>query len=144
MGETRQTLYDRDFALWVEDTVAKLQNQDFSHLDLGNLIEEVASLGKRDRRELLNRMTTLLEHLLKLRYVDLPECCNGWRVTIKRTQRKLYLLLQDSPSLRNFARENILECYQVALSIVKQAYPSVNFPPDCPFPPDIDLLITEN
>lgn len=40
------SLYDQDIILWVKDTIAKLQTQDFANLDIEHLIEEVDALGK--------------------------------------------------------------------------------------------------
>jgi hypothetical protein len=63
-----KNLYDQDFALWIEKTVKQLKSGDLSQVDLENLIEEVESLGRRDKRELKNRLITLFEHALKRRY----------------------------------------------------------------------------
>ncbi|TYT68647.1 DUF29 domain-containing protein, partial [Microcystis aeruginosa] len=60
-----KNLYDQDFALWIEKTVKQLKSGDLSQVDLENLIEEVESLGRRDKRELKNRLITLFEHALK-------------------------------------------------------------------------------
>lgn len=38
-------LYERDFVLWVDETVKRLKSKDFSEIDLANLIDEVESLG---------------------------------------------------------------------------------------------------
>ena len=46
------SLYEQDFLLWSEETAAKLRARDFENLDLENLIEEVESLGRSDRKEL--------------------------------------------------------------------------------------------
>ncbi len=51
-----KNLYDQDFALWIEKTVKQLKSGDLSQVDLENLIEEVESLGRRDKRELKNRL----------------------------------------------------------------------------------------
>ena len=67
--EQKITLYDRDLNLWLEEAIAKLKAGDFQNLDVENLIEELEGLAGRDRRELENRLTTLLEHLLKRIYV---------------------------------------------------------------------------
>jgi len=40
-----ETLYDRDFALWIDETVKQLKSGNFSEIDLANLIDEVESLG---------------------------------------------------------------------------------------------------
>ncbi len=61
-------LYDQDFLAWIDDIFTKLKARDFDNLDLENLIEEVNSLGASQRRELLSRLTVLLEHLLKRLY----------------------------------------------------------------------------
>lgn len=44
-----KTLYDSDFALWIDDTVQKLKARNTADLDWENLIEEVESLGKSDK-----------------------------------------------------------------------------------------------
>ena len=94
------SLYDQDILLWVEDTVSKLKSRDFTHLDLDNLIEEVESLGISQRKELLSRLTTLLEHLLKRLYINLPDDYNGWERTIREQRRQIRILLKDAPSLK--------------------------------------------
>ncbi|MFM6452221.1 MAG: DUF29 family protein, partial [Planktothrix sp.] len=35
-----KTLYDSDFALWIEDTVNQLKSRNLENLDWDNLIEE--------------------------------------------------------------------------------------------------------
>jgi hypothetical protein len=63
------SLYEQDLNLWLETTISDLQAGDFHHLDIENLVEELASLAARDKRELRSRLATLLEHLLKRCYV---------------------------------------------------------------------------
>lgn len=99
---TVKKLYDQDFALWIEATVKQLQAGNFSQVDVENLIEEIESLGKRDKRSLESRLITLFEQALKRRYVLLPECYRGWEATLNRTQQKLNQILNDSPSLQRF------------------------------------------
>lgn len=45
-------LYDHDYLLWTEEVVNKLRTKDFDRLDIDNLIEEVESLGRSEKREL--------------------------------------------------------------------------------------------
>ncbi len=117
-----KTLYDIDFALWIEDTVNQLKSRNLENLDWDNLIEEIESLGKRDKRELESRLTTLFEHALKRCYVSLPDCYRGWEVTISRTQQDIKKQLKDSPSLRNYLQGNYLNCYQEALENMRIEY----------------------
>jgi hypothetical protein len=63
------TSYESDLNLWVEITISQLKARNFDELDIDNLIEELEGLSGRDRRELKQRLTTLLEHLLKRCYV---------------------------------------------------------------------------
>jgi hypothetical protein len=96
------TLYERDYVAWCEDTAAKLRTRDLEHLDFENLIEEIESLGRSDRRELRNRLTVLLTHLLKRIYVNSPENFNGWEITINEQRRQIRDLLEESPSLKPY------------------------------------------
>ncbi|WP_319420993.1 DUF29 domain-containing protein [Pleurocapsa sp. FMAR1] len=139
---TSKTLYDSDFALWIEETISKLKAQEFERVDWENLIEEVESLGKRDKRELKSRLITLFEHLLKRIYVPLPDCYRGWEVTIRRTQSKLKDILADSPSLSGFLASIYFDCYQEAVDNMQIEYDAY-FPDLCPFPQDVTVLLTE-
>ena len=93
----------------------KLKAKNIEDLDWENLIEEVQSLAKRDKRELQSRLTTLFEHALKRRYIPLSDCYRGWEATISRTQQELNQILKDSPSLGNYLMQVMDECYQKAL-----------------------------
>jgi hypothetical protein len=75
-------LYEQDFALWIETTVNQLKSKNFTELDLENLINEVESLGRQDKRELESRLITLFEHAIKRRYVPLSDCYRGWKNTV--------------------------------------------------------------
>jgi hypothetical protein len=137
-----KTLYDDDFALWVEATVEQLKSGNFSELDLENLIEEVESLTKRDKITLESRLITLFEHALKRRYVALPECYRGWELTLNRTQQKLNQILNDSPSLKKYLQEIVLSCYQKAWENMTIEY-ETDFPKKLPFPHDLSGLLNE-
>jgi hypothetical protein len=60
--------YDQDFNLWIEQTVALLKAGRFDELDVENLVDELESMSRRDRREILSRLDVLLMHLLKWQY----------------------------------------------------------------------------
>lgn len=136
-----KTLYDQDFALWIEATVKQLKSGDFSQVDLENLIEEVESLGKSQRKAVDSFLTRLLEHLLKRCYVYLPKCYRGWEIEIRNFRKELKKEFKYSPSLKRFMLEILEECYQEALEAVKEDYPDSDFPDVCPFPKEIDVLL---
>lgn len=106
-------LYDRDFYLWVQTTVQLLQERQLDRIDFESLIEEVESMGKREKKELKSRLTTLIEHLLKLKYWESEKANNarGWRQTVVEQRRQIQYLLEDSPSLKVLLFEVWTECY---------------------------------
>ncbi len=140
---TIPSLYDRDILLWVEDTVAKLKSHDFEQLDLENLIEEVEALGISQRRELRNRLTTLLEHLLKRLYVNLSNDYNGWERTIREQRRQIHFLLKDSPSLKSIWAETFTQAWELAISDICEEYPQTKFPDRWQFSSDLEPMLKD-
>ena len=100
-----KNLYDQDFALWIEKTVKQLKSGNLSQVDLENLIEEMESLGKSQRKAVDNFLTRLLEHLLKRCYVVLPDCYRGWEIEIRNFRKELKKEFKYSPSLKRFDRD---------------------------------------
>jgi hypothetical protein len=58
------TLYDIDFNLWIEQTVNQLKKGNLKDLDIKNLVEEIESMGRSEKREIYSRLKVLLIHLL--------------------------------------------------------------------------------
>lgn len=139
-----QKLYDRDFVEWCEVTASQLKERKFEQVDLENLIEEIEGLAKRDRRELKNRLTVLLAHLLKRIYVNSPDNFHGWELTIREQRRQIQDLLQDSPSLKSYLEEVFNIAYQNALDDVRFEYRQTNFPDTWKFDLKSNSLLSEN
>lgn len=138
-----KTLYEQDFALWIEETTRALKSGHLSQVDWENLIEEVESLGIRERNAVESFLVRLLEHLLKRCYVVLPDGYRGWEIEIRNFRRELKRRLKYSPSLQRFMAEIRVDCYQEALEGVQEDYPQANLSPRCPFPLDIEILLTQ-
>ncbi|MBW4485597.1 MAG: DUF29 domain-containing protein [Tildeniella torsiva UHER 1998/13D] len=124
----RLALYEGDFALWLEDVAAKLRSRDFDHLDIDNLVEEIESLGRSDKKELKSRLVTLMAHLLKRLYIDSAYDNRGWEITIREQRKELLLLLEQSPSLGGYFAEVFDGAYAIALAEVREDYTKVTFP----------------
>ncbi|NJL89798.1 MAG: DUF29 domain-containing protein [Coleofasciculaceae cyanobacterium SM2_1_6] len=137
----KKTLYDQDFLAWIEDIADKLKAREFESLDLENLIEEINSLGASQRRELLSRLTVLLEHLLKRIYVDLPQEFNGWVRTIRNQRLELEILITQSPSLKSIWLQSFSEAWRLARKRVNKDYPLVEFPDSWQFSYEIEDLL---
>lgn len=139
-----QKLYDQDFVQWCEVTASQLRDRTFEQLDLDNLIEEIEGLAKRDRRELKNRLTVLLAHLLKRIYVKCPDNFHGWELTIREQRRQIQDLLQDSPSLKPYLEQVFNTAYQNALDDIRFEYQQTNFPDTWEFDLNLNSLLSEN
>jgi hypothetical protein len=98
--ETRRALYDRDFALWVDEQVAALRAGDLPGLDLPNLIEELEGLTKRDQRALGSQVKRIMAHLLKQRYQP-RRATRSWQDSIENGREEIADILEQSPSLRH-------------------------------------------
>lgn len=140
---TLKTLYEKDFALWIEETVKQLKCGDFSQVDLENLIEEVETLGRSECKAVDSFLSRLLEHLLKRCYVNLPECYRGWEIEIRNFRKELKREFKNSLSLQQFMLEILSESYQEALEAMKEDYNNNYFPDICPFPNDVEKLLNE-
>ena len=139
-----KSLYESDFLLWTQDTVAKIKAKDFDHVDFTNLIEEIESLGRSEKKELANRLETLLAHLLKRIYIDMPQEFNGWERTIREQRRRLAQALKKTPSLKTVWDELITDAWELALDTVRDDYPQYQFPDTWQFGSDIDTMLTIN
>lgn len=140
---TRKSLYETDFLLWTEETVAKLKAKDFDHVDLENLIEEIESLGKSDKKEIKSRLTTLIAHLLKRIYVNMPQEFNGWERTIRNQRTDLELALMDSPSLKTIWNDAFDIAFRLALRDVRDEYEKKGYhiPEQWQFSRDIEVML---
>jgi hypothetical protein len=127
-------LYNFDFYAWTQEQSELLRQQAWDLLDTTNLIEEIESLGRRERQELGNCLGVLLGHLLKWQYQ--PEgCSNSWLATIREQRRKTKKLLQESPSLQPYLTDAFQEAYESGrdLAVRETNLPYERFPEVCPY-----------
>jgi uncharacterized membrane-anchored protein YjiN (DUF445 family) len=112
--QKQKSLYDTDYNLWILETVEKLKKKNFQSIDLENLIEEVLSLSKRDKRKLQSLLKRLIEHLLKLKYweSEIRRNQNHWKREIRNFRQQIKAELTDSPSLKDYLVEIFDDCYQ--------------------------------
>ena len=113
---TMSDLYDEDFTLWTEQQATLLRRRaageltNDAALDWLNLAEEIEAVGGNTRRELRNRLASLLQHLLKWHYQ--PELrSRSWRATIRTQRQEIEDLLADNPSLQARLPEFVVAAY---------------------------------
>jgi hypothetical protein len=130
-------LIEDDFHGWLLDQAAALRARDYESLDWDHLAEELESMAARERREMKDRLTTLLIHLLKLKF-EPGEVWrhHGWRNTIVEARRQISNLLEDSPGLFQGKPEDLLaDLYERARKDAARVseLPLTTFPPACPW-----------
>jgi hypothetical protein len=129
-------LYERDFNLWIEEQARLLKESRFDLLDLENVIEELESMGRSDKRSLESYFDNLLMHLMKYRYQP-DQRSSSWRGSIREARKQINKIIRDSPSLA----ANLLEygavsrTYKSALiqAADETGLPASTFPPELPF-----------
>ncbi len=60
-----RVLYQADYYGWLQENARLIREKRFSELDVDNIIEELESMGKSEKRELSSHLTVLLVRLLK-------------------------------------------------------------------------------
>jgi uncharacterized protein DUF29 len=126
--------YDEDFALWTAHQAALIRAGRFELVDWANVAEEIESLGKRDLRQISNRLEVLLLHLLKWQFQ--PEArSTSWRGTIRTQRGRIQRVLKDSPSLRQRLDAEAREVYPRARegAAEESNLRVARFPADCPY-----------
>ena len=129
-----KTLYEEDFNLWLEETVNLLKTRQLSLIDYENLIEEIESMGKRDKKALESNLEQILMHLLKWKYQK-DKRSNSWRYSIIEHRNRLKKDFRDSPSLKPYFDDVLEDCYQTAREFASEqtGLGIKTFPIDIPF-----------
>jgi hypothetical protein len=130
----KRSLYEQDFYAWANEQAALLRAGKFTAADIENIAEEIESMGRGEKRELVSRLTVLLLHLLKWRYQ--PEMRGAsWRVSIANTRDDLADLLEDAPSLHANRGVHLASAYRRARrqASAETGLPEKTFPPTSPF-----------
>ncbi|MBE9055545.1 DUF29 domain-containing protein [Sphaerospermopsis sp. LEGE 08334] len=126
------TLYNSDFYGWTKEQAQLLREEKWEILDKLNLIEEIETLGRQERRELVNRLALLLGHLLKWQYQP-EKRSNSWLATIREQRTQVKRILTDSPSLKSYLEEALQLSYEdgINLAVKETNLPYETFPQSC-------------
>ncbi len=129
-----KTLYEQDYNLWLLTTAQLLRDRQLEQIDYDNLIEEIESMGRSDKRALRSNLEQLLMHLLKWKY-QANRRTGSWERSIKEHRNRILEDLEDSPSLNPYFDKIFNKCYQNALDYAacKTRLPLTTFPQNCPF-----------
>ena len=124
--------YDADFYGWANEQAGLLRAGRLSALDVANIAEEIESMGRSEKRELVNRLAVLLQHMLK--WQAQPHLRgSSWALTMQEQRRRLRSHLADNPSLRAKLPEAFGEGFELGLiaaqretGLQRPAFPAIN------------------
>lgn len=126
--------YDADFYAWANEQAALLRAGKLDQADIANIAEEIESMGRTEKREMINRLAVLMLHLIKWRFQPALQS-HSWRYSIREQRQRLSDHLDDNPSLRSNLDECMRKAYRLAaLDAVRETgLPEEVFPTDCPW-----------
>ena len=131
---TNAKLYDRDFYAWTREQAALLREGRFAEADVANIVEEIETMGRSEKRELLSRLVVLLAHLAKWKFQPALQS-RSWRLTITAQRDDAATLLADNPSLRPLLPELHAQAWRRAAIEAERetGLDAATFPADCPW-----------
>ena len=131
---TRRSLHDSDFYAWSLEQAALLRAGRVAEADLAAIAEEIESMGKTEKRELVSRLTVLLLHLLKWRYQPAGRG-NSWPLSIANARDEIADLIDDNPSLKAALDEVMASAYRYARrkAAIETDLAEETFPAQCPW-----------
>lgn len=135
--------YEQDFYSWTQEQAKLLRSGQLDYLDIPNLIEEIETMGRSEKRELESRLTVLLLHLLKWKYQEIRRS-RSWQLSIDEQRIKFEETLEENHGLKPKLDELLKKAYRLA---VIQASRETNlsksiFPEYCPW--QLNQLIKED
>jgi len=131
---SNSSLYERDFYAWANEQAALLRANRLGQADIEHIAEEIESMGRSEKRELVSRLTILLLHLLKWQYQPALRGAS-WRSSIRVQRISIDSHMQDNPSLKAVLPTAIAEAYRVAKIEAEDqtSLPEDTFPTACPW-----------
>jgi hypothetical protein len=126
--------YEEDVYGWATHTAELLRSNKMDEVDFDSIIEEIESLGRSEKGQLINRLSLILSHLLKWQYQPARKT-RSWDLTIKENRRRFKNILKDNPSLKSKLDEILDDAYYYAkLEAGKEtSIDESTFPEVCPY-----------
>jgi Domain of unknown function DUF29 len=127
-------LYESDYHQWALDTAAALRSRRIDEVDLDNVAEEIEDLGRSERHKLTNFLVVLITHILKWEHQPVLRT-RSWQGSIRESQKRLNLVLEQNPSLKPMIHKAISDAYSIAVTVAatETQIPEEVFPAECPY-----------
>jgi len=130
----KSPLYDRDFYAWSREQAELLRAGKLAEADIEHIAEEIDSMGRTEKRELISRLAVLLLHLLKWRYQPTNRGAS-WEASIRVQRNRLADHLDDNPSLKPILPQALAAAYRDAAleAVAETGMARGAFPDLCPW-----------
>lgn len=131
---SNSSLYEQDFYAWANEQAGLLRAGKLAQADIEHIAEEIESMGKTEKRELVSRLVVLLLHLLKWQFQPGRRGAS-WQATIRLQRRDLTRHIRDNPSLKANLDEAISYAYGNAIieAVGETGLLEGTFPTACPW-----------
>ena len=131
---TRSPLYDSDFYAWSREQAELLRAGKLAEADIEHIAEEIDSMGRTEKRELMSRLTILLLHLLKWRYQP-GKRSPSWEASVANQRDDIADHLDDNPSLKPLLPQALASAYRKACreAVAETGLSGATFPAACPW-----------
>ena len=123
------SLYEQDFYAWSNQQAALLRAGKLAQADIENIAEEIESMGRSEKKELVSRLRILLLYLLKWQFQPKGRT-SSWSSSIKIQRLDLQQHLKDNPSLKI----KLPEAVEIAFAGAVIEAAEETKVPDCAFP----------
>jgi len=126
--------YDSDFYAWANEQAVLLRAGRLDQADIEHIAQEIESMGRTEKRELVSRLRVLLLHLLKWKFQPAGRG-SSWEATVRVQRLDLAEHMKDNPSLKAIVSEAIATAYEGAVieAAVETKLSESVFPSICPW-----------
>jgi hypothetical protein len=133
---------DQDLYGWAVQTAQLLKDKKMNEVNFDEIVEELESLGRSEKHELINRLSLVMAHLLKWQFQPNMRG-HSWRYTIREQRDQAKIHWEDNPGLKGKLNEIMMKAYKVAVSKATKetGLDEKTFPQDCPY--TLDQLMDE-
>ncbi len=140
---SKEKEYEKDFYAWTVHNAQLLREGRLSEVDLEHVAEEIESMGKSEKRELVNRLGVLITHLLKWK-LQKEKRSNSWKYTIEEQRDEVLELLEESPSLKYEVQEKLNRAYRKSIlwAATEMGVSKSMFDKECPF--TLENILNQN
>ena len=130
----KSPLYDRDFYAWSRQQTELLRAGKLAQADIEHIAEEIDSMGRTEKRELISRLSVLLLHLLKWRYQP-DKRGPSWEASVRVQRYDIEDHLDDNPSLKPLLPQALASAYRRATleAVAETGLSGSTFPELCPW-----------